>query len=498
MPGMAEAGPDMCAEKKLDPLENSAYEAVIGLEVHVQLNTSTKMFCRCENKFGAEPNTNVCPVCLGWPGALPYANRQAIEQSLRAVLACGCEVGEFSKFDRKNYYYPDLPKGYQISQYDQPLGLGGQVDFFLEGERAGVRLTRIHLEEDAGKNTHVGGRPVSFVDLNRAGTPLLEIVTEPDISSAAQAGAFLRNLRLIMLYLGVSDCNMEEGSLRCDVNISIRPKGAEHLETRSEIKNLNSFNFIEKALNYEIARQIELKERGEEVVQETRLYDPDRDETRSMRGKEAEHDYRYFPEPDLTPVTFTPGQLEEIRSELPELPIDRLQRYTGDLELEEYPADLLVRDHEAAVFFDSCMEVYPQARSVANWILNSLKEEANSRKVGISSLGLEPGRFVDLVKAVDDGIVSSQKARDVLEPMLETDKSVAEIISELGLEQISDDSMLREQVEKVLAEHPGPVEDVRAGKKNSVNFLVGQVMKETRGKANPGKVAGIIGEILSA
>lgn len=494
---MAGKGPDMCAEKKPDPLENSAYEAVIGLEVHVQLNTSTKMFCRCENRFGADPNTNVCPVCLGWPGALPYANRQAIEQSLRAVLACGCEVGEFTKFDRKNYFYPDLPKGYQISQFDQPLGLGGRVDFLLDGEEATVQLTRIHLEEDAGKNTHVAGRSVSFVDLNRAGTPLLEIVTEPDIASAAEAGAFVRNLRLIMLYLGVSDCNMEEGSLRCDVNISIRPKGAEHLETRSEVKNLNSFNFIEKALNYEIARQIELKERGEEVVQETRLYDPDRDETRSMRGKEAEHDYRYFPEPDLTPVTFTAEHIEEIRSGLPELPIQRLERYTGELGLEPYPAELLVRDHEAAVFFDSCVEVYPQARSVANWVLNALKEEANSRKTGISSLGLDPGRFADLVKAVDDGVVSAQKARDVLEPLLESAKSVAEIISELGLEQISDDSMLREQVEKVLAEHPGPVEDVRAGKKNSVNFLVGQVMKETRGKANPGKVAEIIGEMLS-
>jgi aspartyl-tRNA(Asn)/glutamyl-tRNA(Gln) amidotransferase subunit B len=488
----------MCAEKKFDPLENSAYEVVVGLEVHVQLNTRTKMFCRCENRFGAEPNTNVCPVCLGWPGALPYANREAIEQSLRAVLACGCEVGEFSKFDRKNYYYPDLPKGYQISQYDQPLGLGGQVDFLLDGEKAGVQLTRIHLEEDAGKNTHVAGRPVSFVDLNRAGTPLLEIVTEPDISSAAEAGAFLRNLRLIMLYLGVSDCNMEEGSLRCDVNVSIRPKGAQHLETRAEIKNLNSFNFIEKALHYEISRQLDLKECGEEVVQETRLYDPERDETRSMRGKEAEHDYRYFPEPDLTPVTFTREQLEDIRSGLPELPVARLQRYTSELGLEDYPADLLVRDHEAAIFFDACIELYPKVRSVANWILNALKEEANSRKAGIASLGLEPGRFVDLVKAVDAGVVSSQKGRDVLKPMLESDKPVLEIISELGLEQISDDSALREQVEKVLAEHPGPVEDVRAGKKNSVNFLVGQVMKETRGKANPGKVAEMIGEILSA
>jgi aspartyl-tRNA(Asn)/glutamyl-tRNA(Gln) amidotransferase subunit B len=270
------------------------------------------------------------------------------------------------------------------------------------------------------------------------------------------------------------------------------------LETRSEIKNLNSFNFIEKALHYEISRQIDLKERGEEVVQETRLYDPERDETRSMRGKEAEHDYRYFPEPDLTPVTFTREQLEDIRSGLPELPVARLQRYTSELGLEDYPADLLVRDHEAAIFFDACIELYPKVRSVANWILNALKEEANSRKGGIASLGLEPGRFVDLVKAVDAGVVSSQKGRDVLKPMLESDKPVLEIISELGLEQISDDSALREQVEKVLAEHPGPVEDVRAGKKNSVNFLVGQVMKETRGKANPGKVAEMIGEILSA
>jgi aspartyl-tRNA(Asn)/glutamyl-tRNA(Gln) amidotransferase subunit B len=483
------------ASPEKDPLRDTPYEAVIGLEVHVQLRTQSKMFCRCENRFGAEPNTLVCPVCLGLPGALPAINGEAVRQAVRVGLACHGKIARFTKFDRKNYYYPDLPKNYQISQYDLPICDGGYIEFALDGELRRAGLVRIHLEEDAGKNTHVEDEAKSWVDLNRAGVPLLECVSRPELHTPREAGAFLRMLRLIMLYLEVSDCNMEEGSLRCDVNVSIRPRGSERLETRAEIKNLNSFTNVENALTYEVLRQARRRDRGAEIVQETRLYDPDRGETRTMRGKEEAHDYRYFPEPDLAPLTFTEEWIAALERDLPELPIAKERRFQ-EAGLSAYHAEVLARDRAVALFFERCVELYPQPRSIANWVVNSVYEEMNARRAGVGEIGISPERLTGLVRAVDDRKVSTQKARDVFKAMLHNEKPVEQVIGELGLEQISDDSVLRQAVEKVIGEHPGPVEDVRQGKKKSINFLVGQVMRATRGKANPSRVMELIQESL--
>ncbi|MBI4606476.1 MAG: Asp-tRNA(Asn)/Glu-tRNA(Gln) amidotransferase subunit GatB [Planctomycetes bacterium] len=486
------------AKAKLDPTEGTPFEAVIGLEVHAQLKTRTKMFCGCENRYGAEPNTLTCPVCLGHPGSLPAINRRAVEYAVRVGLACGCEIARFTKFDRKNYYYPDLPKNYQISQYDMPLCGGGAIDVYVGEAKRRIGLTRIHLEEDAGKNIHAEGRPESWVDLNRAGVPLLEIVSKPDLGTPEEAGAYLRMLRQILLYLDVSDCNMEEGSLRCDVNVSIRPRGTSALETRTEIKNLNSFTFVENALAHEIRRQIKVRSSGGTVEQQTLLYDPARDETRVMRGKEEAHDYRYFPEPDLAPLSFTEEWVEGLRRSLPELPAARYERLQNALGLSAYHADVLVRDRGMADFFEECVALYPKPQAVANWVVNAVREEANIRQVSARETGVSPSRLVDLVRAIDEGKVSNQKARDVFKALLGNERPVADVIRALGLEQISDDAFLRDAVSAVIQEHPGPAEDVRKGKKNSVNFLVGQVMRRTKGQANPGMVAKLIGEVLGA
>ena len=487
-------------KSKSDPTDGTPFEAVIGLEAHVQLKTRSKMFCGCENRFGAEPNTLVCPVCLGHPGSLPAVNRQAMEWAARVGLACGCEIARFTKFDRKNYYYPDLPKGYQISQYDLPICDGGEVEVYFANDSGVVRrkmgLVRIHLEEDAGKNIHAEDRPESWVDLNRAGVPLLEIVSKPDMHTPEEAGAYLRMLRLIMLYLGVSDCNMEEGTLRCDVNISVRPRGSTHLETRTEIKNLNSFTHVENALQHEITRQMKLRARGEKIVQQTLLFDPEKGETRVMRGKEEAHDYRYFPEPDLAPWIFSEEWIETIRKSLPEMPAVRLQRFQGVLGLSPYHADVLVRDVVMAEFFEEALETYDRAQSVANWVTNVVREESNARGVSAKEIGISPARLAELVKAIDESKVSNQKARDVFKAMLGNTKPVAEVIRELGLEQISDDSFIRNVVKEVIAKHPGPVEDVKKGKENSINFLVGQVMRQSKGKANPGIVLKLVKEEL--
>jgi aspartyl-tRNA(Asn)/glutamyl-tRNA(Gln) amidotransferase subunit B len=486
----------MAQEKRRDPAEGTPFEAVIGLEVHVQLKTRSKMFCGCENRFGAEPNSLTCPVCLGQPGSLPAINRAAVEHAVRVGLACGGDIARFTKFDRKNYYYPDLPKNYQISQFDLPISSGGGIDIFVGGEKKRIGLTRVHLEEDAGKNIHVEGQPESLVDLNRAGVPLLEIVSQPDMRTATEAGAYLRMLRQIMLYLGVSDCNMEEGSLRCDTNVSIRARGSDRLETRTEIKNLNSFTNVENALDHEITRQIKVRSGGKEVIQQTLLFDPERGETRVLRGKEEAHDYRYFPEPDLAPLHLDEKWIELLREGLPELPADRLERYRDALGLSHYHADVLVRDRDLADFFDECVGLHPKPQEIANWVLNAVKEETNERGKSVREIGLTAARLVDLVKAIEGGKVSKQKARDVFKAMLGTEDPVGKVIESLGLGQVSDDALLRSTVEAVIRANPGAVEDVRKGKKNSVNFLMGQVMRETKGQANPAVVTRLIQEVI--
>ena len=474
--------------------EHPKWETVIGLEVHCQLRTLSKMFCRCENRFGAPPNSLTCPVCLGHPGTLPVINETAVEYAILAGLALDCEIGRETKFDRKNYFYPDQPKNYQISQFDMPICLGGHVRVATEGTERDIRLVRIHLEEDAGKNIHAEGRPKSMVDLNRAGTPLLEIVSEPDIRRPLEAAEYLRTLRLMMLYLGISDCNMEEGSLRCDCNVSIRSRGSDKLETRTELKNLNSFTAVASALEYEIARQIEVRESGGEIVQETRLYDPDRNETRSMRGKEEAHDYRYFPEPDLAPLKIDDKRLEACRAKLPRLPDEVRERFFGVYGLPEYDTGLLVEDPAAVVFFERCAELYSEPKKISNWIINDLFQEKNERKVSFGELSLTPERLVELLETVDRKEVSHQGGRDVLKRLFEQDAPVAKLISELGLGMISDDSVIRDAVKKALADNPSVVEDVKSGKKNAGNFLMGQVMKATKGKANPGEVMRLITE----
>ncbi len=487
------ASPARSAEKGS---HHPRFEPVIGLEVHVQLSTRTKMFCRCENRFGAPPNSLTCPVCLGHPGTLPVVNLAAVESAIRAGLACGSTIASFTKFDRKHYYYPDLPKNYQISQYDMPICSGGSVEFHCEGARRRVGLVRIHLEEDAGKNIHVPGAHESQVDLNRAGVPLLEIVSRPDLRSPEEAAAYLKMLRLGMVHLGISECNMEEGSLRCDANVSIRPRGSDVLETRTELKNINSFTFVKNALEHEIARQVQVRESGGEVVQETRLYDSARDETRSMRGKEEAHDYRYFPEPDLAPISIDEAWLARLRATIPALPMARIDRLMEVHGLPYYDADVLAQDPQVADYAEECFALTGNAKAVSNWILNDVFGLMNQRKAKVGELGLPPARLVSLVEAAERGEVSKQGGRDLLPRIAGNDRPLAEVIAELGIGQISDDSFLRGEAEAVIREHPAVVEDLKKGKKNALNFLVGQVMRRTKGKANPAAVSEAIKKIV--
>ena len=461
------------------------YEVVIGLEVHVHLKTDSKIFCGCSTRFGAPPNTQVCPVCLGFPGVLPVLNRRAVELAVKTGLMLGCEITERSKFDRKNYFYPDLPKAYQISQYDMPIAAGGEVRIVVDGRAKVISLTRAHLEEDAGKLVHYEGENESGVDYNRCGVPLLEIVSEPDIRSAEEAAAYLRALKGILEYLDVSDCNMEEGSLRCDANISVRKKGETSLGVKTEVKNMNSFKAVQKALTHEAARQQKIIEGGGRIEQETRLWNQDLEKTISMRSKEEAHDYRYFPEPDLVPVILERGWVEEIRASLPESPLDRTARFQEEYGLPEYDATVLTAERGLADFFEECTRLHADAKAVSNWVMGDLLRELNEREMGIGSCPLRPSSLAGLLKLIADGTISTKIAKEVFAEMFESGRSPREIVEEKGLVQISDESEIEATVDRVIGENEKSVRDYRSGTKKALSFLVGQVMKHTRGKANP-------------
>lgn len=477
------------------------YEAVIGLEVHTELRTATKIFCSCKTSFGAEPNTNVCPVCLGLPGVLPVLNKKVLEFAVRTGLALNCEISRYSKFDRKNYYYPDLPKNFQTSQYDLPICEHGHLDIEVDGKKSTVRITRAHMEEDAGKLVHHGtsitDSDYSLVDYNRTGTPLLEIVSEPDIRSAKEAVAYMEKLRAILQYCGVSDCKMEEGSLRCDANVSVRPVGQKELGTKTEIKNINSFRGVERAIEYEAMRQAQLLEDGGTVVQETRTWDEKEGVTKSMRKKEEANDYRYFPEPDLVPFTVSDEYIEEIRKTLPELPDARKARYMKSYGLAAYDADYLTNDKDRADYFEAMVAAGAEPKEAANWLMGDFAKLLSRDNLEMKAAPVQAAAMADLLKLIAKGTISGKIAKQVFAEMWTSGKDPETIVKEKGLVQISDTGALEELAAKVIAANPQSVADFKAGKKKAVGFLMGQIMKETKGKANPQVVNGILTKMLS-
>ncbi len=464
------------------------YETVVGLEVHVELHTKSKIFCGCSTSFGAPPNTHTCPVCLGHPGVLPVLNRQAVEYAMKAAMALNCEIAEWCKFDRKNYFYPDSPKAYQISQYDQPIGSNGWIDIEVDGKTKRIGITRLHLEEDAGKLTHIDGGFGSLADFNRVGTPLVEIVSEPDIRSPEEAKAYLEKLRAIMLYCEVSDVKMEEGSLRCDANISLRPHGQKEFGTRTELKNMNSFRGVQRGLEYEQVRQAEVLESGGRVVQETRRWDESQGKTFSMRSKEEAHDYRYFPDPDLVRLHIDAEWRERVRASIPELPDARQARYTQDYGLPSYDAGVLTASKKLADFFEESLKHTSDAKASANWIMGDLLGYLNSNGLELDDVKITGQGLGEMIGLIEKGTISSKIAKTVFKTMIETGKAPQKIVEEQGLVQISDEGAILAIVDAVIAANPQSVEDFRGGKDKAIGFLVGQIMKETKGKANPGLV----------
>lgn len=478
----------------------SDFEAVIGLEIHAQLLTATKIFCGCPTAFGAAPNAHACPVCVGLPGALPVLNRKAVDLAVTAAVALGCTVQERSVFARKNYFYPDLPKGYQISQYEQPLALGGGVT--LPDSLGGkfVRLTRIHMEEDAGKSLHEGfpdSDRKTYLDYNRSGVPLIEIVSEPDMRSAAEAAVFFETLRQILVWLGVNDGNMDEGSLRCDANVSVRRKGELRLGTKAEVKNVNSFRYLEKAIDYEIGRQIDVVEHGGRVIQETRLFDAAQGKTNSMRSKEEAHDYRYFPDPDLPALVIDAPRRDRIAAALPELPEARRRRFIEQYALPAYDAALLTQTRGVADYFEETARQSGNPKAASNWVMGEVLRNMKERAIEIGAVPVTPAALAGLIAIVEQGTISSTVAKDVFAKMYESGRAAAEIVAGEGLAQISDTASLEPLVRRVIDAHPEIIAEIRAGKDRKFQWLVGQVMKETRGKGDPKVVTDLLKAAIS-
>lgn len=473
------------------------YEAVIGLEVHTELQTTTKIFCSCRTSFGADPNTNVCPVCLGLPGVLPVLNKKVLEYAVRAGLALNCEISRFSKFDRKNYYYPDLPKNFQTSQFDLPICEHGYLDVEVDGEKRRIRITRAHMEEDAGKLVHHGtsitDSDYSLVDYNRTGTPLLEIVSEPDMRSAKEAVAYMEKMRAILQYVGISDCRMEEGSLRCDANVSVRPVGQKELGTKTEIKNINSFKGVERAIEYEAMRQAELLEDGGKVVQETRTWDEKEGVTKSMRTKEEANDYRYFPEPDLVPFTVSDEYIENIRKSLPELPDARKERYMKEFGLSSEDAVFMTNDKATADYFEAAVAAGADPKAAVNWLMGEFASQLSTDGIEIDKAPVSAENLAALLKLISKGTISGKIAKKVFATMWKEGGNPDDIVKAQGLVQISDTAKLSKLVDEVVGNNPKAVEDFKAGKKKAVGALVGQIMKATKGKANPR----VINELLN-
>ena len=473
------------------------FETVIGLEVHAQLLTDTKIFCNCSTKFGATPNSHTCPVCLGMPGVLPVLNKKVVEYAMKMALATNCRINKFCRFARKNYFYPDLPKGYQISQYAHPLAEHGYVLLDVEGNQKKIGLTRIHLEEDAGKLIHDEHNPASYVDLNRTGVPLIEIVSEPDMRSPEEAADYLKRLHEILVYLEICDGNMEEGSFRCDANVSIRPRGRREFGIRTELKNMNSFRNVQRALEYEVKRQQYLAENGEAIIQETRLWDDTQGVTNSMRSKEEAHDYRYFPDPDLVPVLIDDVWVEKIRCELPELPLAKRERFVQEYNIPPYDAQVLTADKALASYYEEVVKLSRLPKQASNWVMGDLAKFLNEDRRDIRQCPVAAASLAEMIRLIDEGTISGKMAKDIIQEMYKTGQPPQAIIAAKDMVQITDETELATAIKSIMDQHPRQLADYRSGKEKLFGFFVGQVMKATQGKANPQLVNNLLKKMLA-